>query len=377
MPLTGPAIYAASVAVAAALLTATREEAILSGPEYIRDADPDGLTKRIGLGLARQTCRRYADGAADITPARAVQYENACRPYLDSVGYGTGPEIEKPFDGGQCADVLYRVDYEFRNGNNPFVPATLFERGPLSVSTALAPGDENAGCLNGTVFTRKTLLGANGARRVLSSGCNTDSRVTSITPAEGGPNNCGNPPPVITQPEPPAAPGPKFEPIVVIPVINIDAGVTVNLDGTVDVEIGEVNVTIDPFGDAPGGGGGGVGAGDLVPDGGLAGAPADTGNGGVASGEAPMGQELVGVRVEVLEAPIGFNQYANNPAVVYRGIGYIRMGYSGRLALDVGASAVISPQFFLAPVRGFTNWEHRANTGFINRVTPFYRELPS
>lgn len=205
------------------------------------------------------------------------------------------PMYVPEFTGGQCPNVLYRVDYEFRNGSNPFVPAVLFERGPLSISNALGSGDADAQCQPGATFTRKTLVGFNGVTRVLSSGCNTDSRVVAVGPQGGGPNNCGDPPP---PPGPP--PGPVEFPTDItynidgdttinVPVnlifapayVNADFGIEIPVDITVDgLEFKgeatfspEFNLTFEPKGVQPGPGvpdddddGGGGGGGTPVPE---------------------------------------------------------------------------------------------------------------
>jgi hypothetical protein len=351
--------------------------------EYIRDGNPESLFDALPLAAARQGCRRYADKGGDYPARRAARAERACRPYLDSLDYNDPPQVKLPFRGGQCAAV-YVVSATQTTNLSGTSNITFRALGPIGgVRLVQVSGnnyDWEVFC-SGANFASSTCgtmpPGAPGWVRiggVNSSDGNQTTSITSITPC--GADNCGNPPPEYSPPSTPAIPGPPREPFTRVPDIDIDIEVEVNVDGSLDIDIGTGPINIDPFDDPEPEDGGGVDGGDLVPDGGTAGDPADTGDGGTAAGCAPSGQELVGVRVEVLERPIGFNQYANNPAEVIRGIGYVRMGYPNRLALDMGGAAVISPQFFLAPVRGLTCWEVRANLGFINRVTPFYRELP-
>jgi len=356
---------------------------------FIASEDPAPIFQRPAKQLARAVCRTWARQSGPSTnPAADRLFAGACGEYLDSIDEGVDPgTIGPPFNGGQC-DAVYTINYTLDSNNAGATTGFLQARGPIRgiVRTAL----------NGT--TDNVFLQANGVnisgspncRAVANTGASnyflgsapstggSQSRINSVTPC--GVDNCGNPPPEYERPRPPITLPPITPIFIDLPDIG-EIPVTINIlpDATINLcsEDLDTCVTIAPPNDDSGGQDGGVGGDDLVPDGGLSGAPADTGDGGVAAGAAPEGQELVGVRVEVLESPIGVNTYDNVATTVFRGIGYVRMGYSGRLALDMGGSAVISPQFFLAPVRGLTHWEVRANNGFINRVTPFYRELPS
>lgn len=376
MALTKAAIVQGAAQEAKGILGAVPGLAADAAAQYVKQGTPSGLIPNLGVALARQACRRHAQ-QPNLAPDRVSRgLERVCRPYLDDIGYGQGPALAVPFRGGQCAGVLYTVFFEYNliatDGSTiePAVQAQSNAQGPISgIRGEGSPAFQNIVIDSG--------LGPDFARTgSCQQGCYRNIKLKSIVRADGQPDTCGNKPTVYTPPTTPPGPVITVEPIIVIPILDVDADVTINVDGTIDIDVDGVEVNIDPFADAPEGGGG-VAGGDLVPGEGLAGSPADTGNGGTAGGDAPPGQELVGVRVEVLEAPVGFNQYANNSAVIYRGVGYVRMGYPGKLALDVGGSALISPQFFIAPVRGLTSWEVRANLGFINRVTPFYRALPS
>lgn len=339
--------------------------------------------------LGRAVCRQWARRPGDSNnPAADRLYGGACGEYLDSIGERPEEgELGRPFSGGQCDGVCYQIGVTNRDGANEVIQA----RGPIGgVRGVTIPG---GGRLE--IFARSEVNFSNSTTCLPlqppgwvfgglgGTAWNADSRprITFITRTDGGVDDCGDPPPEY-QPPRPIIGLPPITPIFIdLPDVG-EINVTVELfpDATFQLCSEDIDacVTIgDPTLNIGDGGGGGVDGGDLVPDGGLAGAPADTGNGGVAAGEAPEGQELVGIRVEVLESPIGVNTYDRVAVTVFRGIGYVRMGYPGRLALDMGGAAVISPQFFLAPVRGLTAWEVRANNGFINRVTPFYRELPS
>jgi len=101
----------------------------------------------------------------------------------------------------------------------------------------------------------------------------------------------------------------------------------------------------------------------------------DTGVGGENEGSADEGEELVGVLVQILTAPLDANRFFNNSALIYRGACYVTMGYPGRLGLDMSGGTLESPQFFHAQQRGLTDYRVRANVGFNLRVTPYYRTL--
>lgn len=387
------------VDVGAALLTSIGNEfKALLDPANQPLANPDGFladpdtppASQIPLkALGRYVCRQWARREGDSNnPAADRAYGRLCGPYLDSIDERPEPgEVGPPFSGGQCPEP-YLVTYSYDAGEVfGSGGATILAHGPIG-GIRRRVTETNATVIE--LFCRGVNLGQNVCASIANTGLgwyllaglgSGDIPATVSIDSIGacGADNCGNPPPEYKPPRPPITLPPITPIFIDLPDIG-ELQVDVNFfpDATFSLcsENVDTCVTIDPtFGD--GGGGGGVGGGDLVPDGGTADSPADTGNGGAASGEAPEGQELVGIRVEVLESPIGVNTYDRVAVTVFRGIGYVRMGYPGRLALDMGGAAVISPQFFLAPVRGLTAWEVRANNGFIARVTPYYRELPS
>jgi len=356
---------------------------------FIATDDPAPIALRPAKQLARAACRAWArQPGPSFNPSADRLYAGACGEYLDSIGEGVDPGAIGPlFEGGQCVE-KYVVAFDFGPGSSS--SGTLLAVGPIR---GLREEDGVAGekrvflqANSGVVFGGQcfNVLAPSGPQDTLlgtytpSESAPGPARITGITPC--GTDNCGNPPPDYERPRPPITLPPITPIFIDLPDIGeINVNVTVDAEGLITIESPTLDVEVNIGGpnDGANDDGGGVDGGDLVPDGGVADSPADTGNGGTASGCAPDGLELVGVRVEVLEAPVNFNSYANQAAVVYRGIGYVRMGYPNRLALCLEGSAVISPQFFLAPVRGLTCWEVRANNGFINRVTPYYRELPS
>lgn len=160
---------------------------------------------------------------------------------------------------------------------------------------------------------------------------------------------------------------------MVAPGIDLDVDVQIGPSTVTIIGIGVGPVVIDPFagGDDGGGdppGGGGPPPGDI----GSPGAPDEAEPGQPASGCAPVGSVLAGVKVDIIEAPTGVSQY--DPQV-WRGACYVYMGVPGNLALDPGGVALRDGQFFVPPAENLTCYEVRANTGFVLRATPYYRPI--
>lgn len=354
---------------------------------YIAAGEPKGAIAQIGQGVARAACRRYGAGQAGATGRQAARYERACRPYLDTLSPSDGLGLKPPFLGGQCA-TLYKfggtgvanvlscagVLANTVNGQSTLGPSNV--PGPIqSVSYSLI---NPTNCGFGAVAV--TVVGAGGQvfgpTRITGPVVTGNAKIERgsvsavITRVDGGLDNCGNTAPVavpvpnIPDPTPPPF---RFNPV---PGIDVGVDVTVNPDGSITFDVGTGDVTVNPF---PEDGAGE--SGDPSTDPGAPGASGDTGTGGSTSGDAPPGQELVGVLVDVLQAPTNPNVFANNSAQVFRGIGYVRMGYPSRLGTDISGGTVISPQFFHAQQRGLTSWATRANTGFNLRTTPYYRDI--
>jgi hypothetical protein len=351
--------------------------------EYIKSGGPTPIIPNIGVAVARQACRRYADNPDGVPGAAAGGFERVCRPYLDDIGYGQGPTIDKPFEGGQCAGVVYTVRYRYNSINTD---GTLAQ--PPTESSAFVVGP--IGGIRGSgspAFQNIEISGQNGYEAVRSGncaqGCFANIELVSITPTFGGADSCGDPPPVVSPPVPPPGTPPTKEPFSPTPGTNIDIDVTIGPTGDITFNIGTGPITIDPFG---GGGDGGEGVdspGDdkpgTAPSSGLPpgdiGQPAEpiaTPPGGTASGCAPPNSVLVGVKVNILEPLPPVSQYDEQ---VLRGVCYVYMGVVGNLALDPSGVALRNGQFCLAPVDNLTCWEVRANVNFILRVTPYYRAL--
>lgn len=358
-------------------------------PEFIRSNEDRSPLFDAVRGVARLNCRIWAssDKSGYSTRANAGNAE-LCGPYLEQLGeMPPDGALEREFEGGQCA-VTYRVAY-------------TSEVYPFSDCSTFGPGNSDIGLAGPILGTVKRTVNPSGdlctpggnyiylrhgnpVQETLLAGAGYGATVTnlSVTREDGLPDNCGSPDPTI---QPPGT---------VTPATPVPPSITVNLPGLGPVEVTvELTATGDPVicipilgvceqivhspgtdepGGGDGGGGGGGGAGPGTPGG-----DESTGPGGVAEGAAPDGSELVGLLVTVTGTPEEPNTFDNNAATVYRGIGYVGMGFPGRLGLDISGGTVISPQFFHAQQPGLTDWAVRANVGFTLRVTPYYREITS
>ena len=356
----------------------TQGAAVLTGNQggYIANGDPQSIYGKIQQATARQYCRRYADDPGALPGAVGVLVENACRPYLAAIGYGTAPTIRTPFRGGQC-DEIYLVTLRGTQGNGVVGgPFTRRVHGPIG-GARFASED---GTFRGQLFCRAINNNASNCGPIVpgelawrgvglsGQGFNGGTLdILNIVPCDGT-DQCGSPPPDVQPPIPPTVPGPRRERYNPGPDIDIDIDIEINPDGGFDVDFGIGPVTVAPPGDDGGGGGGG----GAQPDPGVPGTPEPTGSGGDAEGEAPPNSVLVGLRVEILEFPAEPKLYADG---VYRGVCYVYMGTEGLLDHDPAGAMLRADQFVYAERENLTHWRVSANNGYSLRVTPYYREL--
>ena len=366
------------------------DQVVTGEGEYIRSGEPEGTVGKIGQAVARSYCRQYGANPGAAKFGNAARIENACRPYLDDIDPGKGAVIAIPFEGGQCSGVLYGVT---GGGSTPIFNCsgtqgnTRFGQSVLGLTDLVGPIKSIS-----LVLTRPTNcgFGAVDVRVVDATNVPQQARITGpvlsgdayllvggivgvLRRLDDLPDDCGDPPPVVTQPEPisdPTGPDFRFNPNT---FIDINVEVNIDVDGSINVGIGGPTVNVDPFGggDDSGGGGGGPTApppGDI----GGAGGASDTGDGGEAEGEAGVGEILVGLKIDILASPPKARQFAPG---VFRGAGYIYMGVSGNLDQDYGGSMLKSGQFFFAEKDNLTHWLVSANNGYNWRVTPYYREV--
>lgn len=354
---------------------------------YYRDAFealPDGPPViSIARGVAQQACRRYADNPDGMPGAVAAGFESACRPYLDSIGYGAPPTVKLPFRGGQCYGVQYRVTTAF---NNPPIGPQTNEQVVTSRVVGTFRGNKQPNQLTPVGIELQQVEGGAINRVTIASLADENLgsfRIQSVVREGGGIDGCGNPPPTFTDPVPPPSPGPQVEPFNPSPGIDIDIDLTIGPTGGITFNIGTGPITIDPFPDIPGGGGGndnpGIDQPGTAPSSGLPpgdigapAAPVDTGEDGIAAGCAPPNSVLVGIKIDILEVTGPVSEY---DPLVRRGVCYAYMGTPGNLALEPSGVALRSGQMLFAPLDNLTCYEVRANVGFSLRVTPYYRAL--
>lgn len=349
--------------------------------ERIRDYVPGQSIPQLGIGVARQACRRYGDNPGGVSGVAAGGLERMCRPYLDDIGYGSGPVLAKPFEGGQCENIRYVFTFQGTLSNPPYNTGDVstIMRGPLRIDRGLNPGDV---CSDGSAYKRWTLRGYQGDAVGLWAGCGAGFSVVSVVPIDTEvPGGCGGPPPEIQPPVPPPTPGPTREPFSPGPGINVDIDLTIGPTGEITFNIGTGPIIINPFGGGGGGGGDdpGIDQPGTAPSSGLPpgdigqpAAPVDTGPTGKASGCAPPNSVLVGVKVVILPPLPKVSQF---DVEVWRGACYVYMGTLGHMALNPEGVALRSGQMLFAPLDNLTCWEVNANMNFILRVTPYYRAL--
>lgn len=349
-------------------------------PGFIADDTPRTVPFAAAKGIARQACRNWARGnTPQNLPGFDSYWDGVCRPYLEDIGEApaTG-SLAPPFAGGQCPDTYTVTVRGLSNTPATIGDSTRTGIGPVS-GVCFGPVNQFGLTPIGVRFANGCVVSGQGRSTTRPANHGSFS-VVSVVRANGQADNCGNPPARYTPaPIPPGLPPlPPTTPIDIPGVGPVNIGVDFNPDGTISITAPDVGVDVnvgDPSGE---GEGGGVdpsgGAGDQT-DPGLPGDSSDSGIGGDAEGEAPDGEELVGLLVQVLASPQDANVFANNASQPFRGVGYVRMGYPNRLGVDISGGTVISPQFFHAQQRGLTNWAVNANLGFNLRTTPYYRTI--
>lgn len=347
-------------------------------PGFVADTNPVGPFANASRQAARLVCRSYARGGGPQNlPGFDAAWGGICGPYLDSIGESPSPgSLDLPFRGGQC-EIPYFVQYSYNTVNTDGSPGSTFtpEAGPIlgpirGIERRGAPGSYTA-----------VITSGNGVESVVNSssapqGGLENLKITQFFVSGGGSGpDCGDPPPIYDPPRiRPGLPVVGPQPIDLPGVGPVPIEITFNPDGTLNVNLPDVNadfdIPVDIGLELGGGGDGGGGNGPPPGDVGDPGVPSDTGAGGEADGEAPEGQVLTGLRVEILAFPNSRTKYTEE---VYRGAYYVYMGVPGLLDLDFGGAMVRADQFFLAEKENLTSWRVSANDGYSTRVTPYYR----
>jgi len=302
---------------------------------------------------------------------KALSYEKVCRPYLDSVGAGSGPTIKKPFSGGQCA-TEYLVHGQLGGQDQAIGGLTpRLMTGPITFlgrEEIATPGNPFPDSRR-TLFNFQAAFGPSTVT-VVWRASQEAPRTVRVERIDGQPDDCAPVPPIVTDPTPNPNPPTPIAPITIAPDIDIDVNVSIGPNGIAIINVGTGPITIDPFGDdddGGGGGGGGLPPGDV----GEPGDPVDTSEGGEAEDEAPEGEVLVGLRIFILSAPKNANLYRPG---VYRGVCYVYMGTSEGLDHDPAGAMMTEDQFVFAEKDNLTKWKVLSNKGYNLRITPYYRK---
>jgi len=358
--------------------------AVTDLPGFLADPEPVTTAALFPRTVLRGACRSYARGGGPQNlPGFDAVWGGICEPYLDSLGETpTDGSLSRPFAGGQCEGVRYRVTVSANSistAGDTIEPPTITTHGGGIGYPGPIRGVEGVGA---PAFQAIRLFyGAGQFEDVRSGscqqGCFRNIKIVSVQRVDGQPDDCGSVPPVYDPPNPkPGLPSVPSEPVRIpgIGPVNIDVGfdpsgnIVVNLpDLGIEVPV-EVPIDIGlGGGDEPGGG-----AGPPPGDVGSPGSPAITDPGGAAEGVAPEGSVLTGLRCQILAFPDSRNKYTDE---VYRGAYYAYMGVPGLLDLDFGGAMVREDQFLLAEKENLTAWRVRANTNYVIRTTPYYRSV--
>lgn len=334
----------------------------------IDEPGPFGVAKAI----AQQSCRRWARGEGiPSLPGFDAFYGGICGPYLDSLGESPSDgSLELPFEGGQCAGVLYNVSV---TGILPPNAPQTFEAnivGPLRYNADLPPVPPDPGCTGGSSWQRFSIAGSGGST-ITWVGCDADLVVNYVNPLGGGANNCGNPTPIYETPV--SAPGlPPLQPINVnVPGIGpVEVDVSFDDDGNINVSLPGLGLEVTvPNPLAPGDDGGDDD--DGIPgDQGQPGLPAVGGDGEPAEG-GDNDRVLLGVKVDLLSSPPRANQIFNETEAYTKGAYFVYLGGDAGFEQIPSAAIVRDEQFYTAP-EGCNRFRVVPNVGFTILVTPYY-----
>jgi hypothetical protein len=207
--------------------------------DYIANATPESALDKLGQASAREACKRWADDPNILdSPGKAVAFADVCRPYLEGEGLWPGESYIPPFTGGQCP-IVYLVTVKTSSLASPST-TDVFCTGPVTGGIRYVTVSESA--------VRCDILVEGGAFwqavRVISSDFPRDGGVVSVSPLSSGTDVCGNLPSVYKNPTPqPSTPITSYND----GDINVPVNISVNADGTIDIDINGDSGTVDPF----------------------------------------------------------------------------------------------------------------------------------
>jgi hypothetical protein len=198
----------------------------------------------------------------------------------------------------------------------------------------------------------------------------TTTEVISIVRVDGLPDNCGDLSPTYTPPNIPTG-LPTLPPTVVVNVPGIgDVDLTVDFDDdgnpVVCIPSLDICATVNlPTGDDTETS---VEPGNI----GEESAPIGTGEGSEAEGEAPEGQVIGALKINIIGTPLTARQYAPG---IFRGAAYIYLGTGVGLDQDFAGAMLSDGQLILPEKDNLTHWKVVANIGYNLVVTPYYLEV--
>lgn len=326
-------------------------------PDWVANGAPDSVLGQVSQGAARAACRQWANGAVEPR-ARSTQrqYANMCAPYLQGLGAGIDPDSNQPpYLGGQCSGVFYDIDV-IDGDTGTFVGSAVAEGG---FTFREKPGD-----------TRLQLVRINGTVNDFAISFDDNWTIGLAVNGDPGadPRECGDPPPeyeapVVSNPPPPGSP----DVTVASPAGPEGVRVTVNPDGSITVQpLDENGAPIGPPGtfNRPAGEGQ---RGDPQES-----PPAEDNTDGELSGEAPPGQVMLGVVVDVVQSFTGARTETGPIPLTYSG-GWCTFGRDG--GEELCWFRICHPsQLFSPQVVDAITWRVKKSPGWRLRATPIYRE---
>lgn len=241
----------------------------------------------------RKRCDQYANlpGWARALPeAAGGGLGRTCKPWYDSQGR-TGPSKTPPFTGGQCDNLLYAVNYFRSRPEGPDFGGQLYARGPIT---------ERSVTFIGNFQYRLIFRGSAGFDQTTVNVLAGEPPPTfgPITPLNGQPDNCGDPPADLAPgTNPPPDPGPTSGPEPSVDPANPTGPPLLPIPPYIDPIGGPtpIDAPVDPTG-----GGGGPGNSEGQPGGPQnigQGLPVDPGDGDdpeTPFGDPPEGSVWVG-----------------------------------------------------------------------------------
>jgi len=184
--------------------------------DFIQSGPSTGIGGHIRDGY-RKRCEQFSNAplwARLLIGSGASPLKRICDPYLGSLGYD-GPDIAPAFTGGQCENRVYTVVVEYQTvlTNGQTNPNISTAQANLTGPIVRAEG-------RGSPAFQTIVVIHDGVESVLRSGscnqgCYRNIRIASVTPTDGQPDECGDPPPEMspgTNPAPDPGPTPGPEP---------------------------------------------------------------------------------------------------------------------------------------------------------------------